>query len=105
MKVRCKNKPNITGTSSKFNLGSNKEVIVIYEDGYIDSVFISELEVFITKNLKFLLNKGEKQEWSPVGHWISMDEAFKNKDLITDNYNTKFFEPKDEEEKNRGYRL
>ncbi len=33
-----------------------------------------------------------------------MNEAFENHDLITDNYNTEFFEPKNDEEKKRGYR-
>ncbi len=110
MKVRFKNKPNITGTASKFNTSSPVgEVIMYFDDferlGGADSVYISELEVFITKNLQLLLNKSVIPEWTPVGHWISMSEAFKNNDLITDNYSVEFFEPKDEEERKRGYRL
>jgi len=109
MKVRFKNKPNITGTSSKFNSSPVGEVIIYFDDfenlGGADSVYISELEVFITKNLEFLLKRTIIPEWTPVGHWMSMSEAFKNNDLITDNYNTKFFEPKNDEERKRGYRL
>ncbi len=110
MKVRFKNKPEITGTSNKFNKGSNVGEVIIYFDdfenlGGADSVYISELEVFITKNLQFLLNKSVIPEWTSVGHWISMSEAFKNNDLITDNYDVEFFEPVNEEERKRGYRL
>ncbi len=110
MKVRFKNKPNITGTANKFNKGSPLGEIIMYFDdfenlGGADSVFISDLEVFISKNLQFLLNKGIIPEWKSVGYWVSMSEAFKNNDLITDNYNTKFFEPENDEERKRGYRL
>ncbi len=110
MKVRMKHNIKTTGTASKFNTGSPAGEVVMYFDDYekfggADSVYISDLEVFITKNIQFLLNKEETQKWTPVGHWISMGEAFKNHDLITDNYNTEFFEPKNEEEKKRGYRM
>lgn len=110
MKVRFKNKPNITGISTKFNKGSDVgEVIMYFDDfenlGGADSVFISDLEVFISKNSQFLLNRGTIPEWKSVGHWISMSEAFENYDLITDNYNIEFFEPENDEERKRGYRL
>ena len=109
MKVRMKNNPNITGISNKFNTSSTGEVIIYFDDfenlDGTDSVYISDLEVFITKNKLFLLNKPIIPECTSVGHWIPMNEAFKNKDLIIDNYNIYFFEPKDNEEKNRGYRL
>jgi len=109
MKVRIKNTPNITGISNKFNTNSTGEVIIYFDDfdnlGGADSVYISELEVFITKNLQFLLNRGVIPEWTPFGHWILMSEAFKNNDLITDNYNVEFFEPENDEERKRGYRL
>ncbi len=106
MKVRLKNKPNITGNSHKFNTSSPAgEVIVGFDGGDMDSVYISDLEVFITKNMQFLLNKGVLPEWESVGHWISMSDAFDKKLLITDNYNIEFFEPNNNEEKKRGYRL
>jgi len=109
MKVRMKNNPNITGISNKFNTSSTGEVIIYFDDfenlDGTDSVYISDLEVFITKNKLFLLRKNGIEKWTPIGHWIPMDEAFKNKDLITDNYNTTFFEPENDEEKKRGYRL
>ncbi len=62
MKVRMKDKPNITGTASKFNTCSPVgEVIMYFDDhekfGGADSVYISDLEVFITKNTQFLLIK------------------------------------------------
>ena len=87
MKVRLKNNPEITGFSNTFNPASVIEIIVMYDDGGGDSDFITNYEVLIDDK------------------WIDMSDAFKNHDLITDNYNTEFFEPKDDEERKRGYRL
>ena len=86
VKVRLIDNPDITGTADRFN---TTEVIVYYdgENGYISSEFPSDLEVLIHDK------------------WITLKEAFKNHDLISDLYNTKFFEPKDEEERKRGYRI
>jgi len=86
MKVRLFKNSNVKGTSSKFNTESVSEVIVNFDDGDSDSACISDLDVYVN------------------GVWISLTEAFKQKLIITDNYNTHFFEPKDEEEKKRGYR-
>ena len=107
MKVRLIKYPEVIGTSNKFNELTLNEVIVNFSTAGMgsDSMYIKDLEIFITKNLQFLLNRGGIQEWTPVGHWIPMSDAFKNNDLITDNYNTEFFEPKDDEERKRGYRL
>jgi hypothetical protein len=37
--------------------------------------------------------------------WVNMSEAFKNKILIPDNYNTCFKEAKTDEERKKGYYL
>ena len=86
MKVRLIDNPKITGEANDFN---GIEVIVYYdgENGYISSEFPLDLEVLINDK------------------YITFKEAFKNHDLICDLYNTKFFEPKDEEERKRGYRI
>jgi hypothetical protein len=85
VRVRLKDKPEVTGTSSKFN--GSFEVLVTFEGGEMDSVFTSDLEVLIGG------------EWKDLG--LSLDK----KDIITDNHNTEFFEPQDEAEKLRGYKL
>ena len=84
VKVRLINSPDITGEASKFN---STEVIVQYPDGSIDSEYPLNLEALINDK------------------WITLKEAFKNHDLIYDIYNTNFFEPKDEKERKRGYRI
>jgi len=70
--------------SSMFNIGGLFEVIT--ED---DSVFISDLDVYLEK----------KNKWKDLG------QAFEDRDLIPDNLNVYFFEPENEEERKRGYRL
>lgn len=86
VKVRLIDSPDVTGEANKF---VDNEVIVYYDgqNGYISSEFISDLEVLINDK------------------WTNFKEAFKNHDLIYDIYNTNFFEPKDEEERKRDYRL
>ena len=87
MKVRLIKNKEMVGTSNKFNTSSPMcEVVVGWKDDLSDE-FASDLEVEI---------KGE---------WIPLLDAFKQNLLITDNYNTKFFEPINDEEKERGYRL
>ncbi len=86
MKVRFTDKPHITGISGRFNVVALAEVIVGFDnDMGADTCYIKDLDVLI----------GEE--------WITMHQAFKNHDLITDNYNTYFFEPKTPEDRERGY--
>jgi len=35
--------------------------------------------------------------------WVDMGEAFTNRDIITDNYNTRFGEPVTQADRDRGY--
>lgn len=89
MRVRMKDKPEITGWSSSFNTHALSEIIVSYPEGDMSSEYIRDYEVFL----------GKTQEWK------DMKEAFANKDLISDNYNTSFSEPATEEDRERGYYL
>jgi hypothetical protein len=87
MKVRNK-EHTWTGFARDFNTHGLGEVIVGFDgEGGMDSMFISDLEVYLdSKDI-----------------WKDMSQAFKDDDLITDNYNTWFREPKNQEETNRGY--
>lgn len=89
MKIRKIDDHKITGDSSMFNTAGLGEIIVFYddEDGGCDSEYTREWEVYITS----------------VGKWMPIREAFKEKLLISDNYDKYFREPINEEEKNRGW--
>ena len=86
MKVRDK-KTGAIGSSNKFNLHAMSEIMVGFDDGDCDSAFISDYDVFLDT----------PKVWKP------MNEAFRDKDIITDNYNSEFREPRDVIEKARGY--
>ena len=88
MKVRFKDKPDTVWYSGKFNIHGLSEVIVQHEELGADSVFIKDLDVLLVN-----------------GKWQDMHQAFRNHDLIIDNYNTCFFEPKTTKEKERGFAL
>jgi hypothetical protein len=71
------------GSSSRFNTHALDEIIVGFGEDGMDSCYIKDFDVFIEK----------KKEW------IDMPTAFKNHDIIIDNYNTMFFEPTNEKDK------
>lgn len=83
-RVRAK-KTGALGSSSTFNVSALNEIIVGFETGDMDSDYITNYDVFVN------------------GEWKDMKQAFKDHDLITDNYNTGFFEPRTEEDRVRGY--
>ena len=87
MKIRHKEKGWI-GSSNQFNIHGLGEMIVCFDDG-ADSDFIRDYDVFIESEQK----------------WIDMYDAFEQHLIITDNYNTRFCEPTNEEDKARGYYL
>jgi hypothetical protein len=89
MKVRFSERPAVTGVASQFNTHGLGEVIVAFDEGDMDSCPISDLDVFLEA----------RQEWR------SMHLAFRERDLITDNYNTIFAEPKTAADRERGYFL
>ncbi|MGU8921407.1 hypothetical protein ACV3UV_11920 [Clostridium perfringens] len=87
MKVRDK-KQTWEGISNGFNTCGLGEVIVGFlDDEGMDSMFINELEVFLDS----------KQEWK------DMSQAFKDNDIIPDNFNTCFREPRNTKERENGY--
>jgi hypothetical protein len=85
MRLRYKQTQVETG-GSYFNMSACCPDEVLTGD---DTIPVPELEVFIEA----------KQEWKDMG------QAFRDHDLITDNYNTHFFEPKNDTERLCGYRL
>lgn len=89
MKVRYADKPESVAWSSQLNMGGLGEVIVWFDDGSADSEYSSALEVYL-----------ETQD-----RWISLNEAFRRHDLITDDRGSRFFEPPTDEDRERGYAL
>lgn len=83
MKVRYK-KTGGEANSSQFNVHAMSEVLT-----GDDSAFISELDVWIVA----------------LQEWKDMEQAFRDHDIIIDNYNTRFFEPRNAEDRERGYTL
>lgn len=82
MKLRYLESKKEIGNFSRFNVVAMSEI-----DVGDDSVFIKDLECWVES----------KQAWMPLS------EAFAQSLVIVDNYNTYFREPKNEEEKSRGY--
>jgi hypothetical protein len=87
MKVRYKSSPDVDCTSVSFNTGAIGEVVVVGDWG-ADSAYVSDLDVQLSS-----------------GEWKDMGQAFRDKDIIPDNYNTWFSEPKELEDKERGFFL
>lgn len=83
MKVKYKKSGVIAG-SSMFNTSTVGEVLT-----GDDSAYIKELDVWL----------------EALQEWKDMPQAFKDHDLIADNFNTCFFEPRNEEDRKRGYSL
>ena len=79
MKLRHR-KTHISAASNRFNVQALAEI-----DVGNDSMFISDLEVFVN------------------GDWKDMNEAFRDRDIIPNNYNSTFDVPETEEDKKRGY--
>jgi ssRNA-specific RNase YbeY (16S rRNA maturation enzyme) len=82
MNVRYKKHPEELIPCSRFNISTLGEVILPNT-----SEFVSELDVWLE----------QKKEWK------DMHQAFMDKDLITNNMNTSFFEPPTEEDRKRGF--
>lgn len=81
MLLRYKNKK-VEFSSVSFNTTTINEVLT-----GDDSAYITDLDAFIVA----------------TGEWKDMAQAFKDHDIITDNYNTRFFEPPTEKDRVRGY--
>jgi hypothetical protein len=87
VRVRYASRPEVEGTSSRFNTAGVGEVIVYWSLGDMDSEEISKLEVLLG------------------GVWKSMPQAFRDYDLVTDNLNVRFMEPPTPADRERGYVL
>lgn len=89
MKFRLADKPRVTGSSSSFNLAALCEVVVGFDapNEDMDTVPCHQLEVWLES----------KQEWK------RFNRALDDRDVIPDNYNSHFREPRNEEERKRGY--
>jgi hypothetical protein len=91
MKVRLLDNHAMTGhcqTSNPMGIG---EVLVSFEDGDASSEMIGDLEVLLERV------PGKDPFWYP------MRLAFREKHLIEDNYARSFREPRNEEERTRGW--
>ena len=86
--MRQKANKAVTGYASRFNTHALSEIIVGFDEGDQDSCYISDYEVLI-----------------PGKGWKDMRQAFEDRDIITDNHNTLFHVPRDDEERERGYSL
>lgn len=82
MKIRYKKYPSDEFNSSQLNVLALNEVLT-----GDDSAYFHDLEVFIES----------KQEWK------CLRQAFKDRDVITDNYNMYFREAQTPEEKAKGW--
>ena len=82
MKVRYK-KTGTEAAASGFNVYAIGEVLT-----GDDTVYIKDLDVFLPA----------------LNAWKDMNEAFQDHDLIVDDYNTYFFEPENDAERERGWR-
>lgn len=74
------------GYSSTFVPNCVGEIVVAYPDGDQSAEYIKDFMV-----------------WVEDERWVGMPEAFKTHLLITDNHDTRFFEPKNAEDRERGY--
>lgn len=95
MKVRYTNKPEVAGFADRFNVSSLSEVLLFFDDGDATSEEIGLLDVLLEHPLPSSVYRD--------GVWVPLSDAFRSNDVITDNYNTFFFEPRSEEDKARGW--
>lgn len=82
MKLRYKKHPQDEFQASRLNTSALAEVLT-----GDDSALFSDLDAWIEA----------RQEWK------DLSTAFRDRDVITDNYNTFILEPRNEEERQRGY--
>jgi hypothetical protein len=95
MRVRYTDRPGITGFTEKFNTHGLGEVELFFDGGDATSEEIKLLDVLLEHPLPSSVYK--------QGAWVPLSDAFKSNDVITDNYNVRFFEPASEADKARGW--
>jgi hypothetical protein len=95
MRVRYIGRPEVTGWAGEFNTHGLGEVIVGFDEGDMTSEEVRLLEVQLEHPL-------ESSVYKP-GAWVPLSDAFRSRDLISDNFDYRFFEPKTEADKERGW--
>lgn len=96
MKAREKIHPEIMIHTGDFNIHALTECICYWPEGNADSMYFRDLDVFIEAT--------SKATGQQIG-WKDMKTAFGDKDIIIDNFNAHFFEPANEEDRERGFTL
>lgn len=81
-------KTGTVGSASRFNMSSLSEILVNYDSGEADSDYQSNWDVQL-----------------PDGSWKDLRQAFKDHDVVTDNYNSRFHFPATLEDRERGFTL
>ena len=97
MRVRYKNNPEITGWAERLNTSALDEVLLNFDDGDATSEYFRELEVLLQKPLP--------TSDHVAGEWVPLSVALSTHDVVSDNYNTRIFEPSTEEDRARGFAL
>ncbi len=86
--MKVKNKiTGAEGQSSTFNPHALAEIIVYFSDGDCSSEFLRDYDVYLASR----------------NRWVDMSDALQERMLIPDNYNLRFQEPVDENEKKKGW--
>lgn len=86
--MKVKNKHNgAVGFSVEFNTHGMSEIIVGFIEGDCSSEYIRDYDVYLDS----------------TGTWKDMNQAFKDRDIIPNNYNTGFREAESELEMMKGY--
>lgn len=75
----------VYGSGHRF-AGYDGQYVTVYQDYTLDEVSVDELEIKLSN-----------------GTWKKLTEAFKDKDIIPDNFNLEFREPLNEDERFRGF--
>ena len=81
MLVRIHDNPEVEGYGSHFNLCSINDILVYFDDGSIEEYSPSQLDVYLTK----------------TEEWKYLTDALIDKDVVTNDENTFFYEPRDEQ--------
>lgn len=81
MLVRIHDNPEVEGYGSNFNLCSINDILVYFDDGSIEEYSPSQLDVYLTK----------------TEEWKYLTDAFRDKDVVTNDENTFFYEPTEEQ--------
>lgn len=74
-------------SGSQLNAHALSELIVAFDEGDMDSMFLKDLDVWLEQSQR----------------WEHLPVAMRNKDVITNNHNTFICEPPTQADRERGY--